>query len=89
MSDLATEAGRVAWYTSEIDGGPDVGISVGLGSGKVLWLGERSDAEGGGDAMMVYDNGNLLASAAIGDRDELIDLLQYHLAPAITSAPSA
>lgn len=38
------DAGSVLWHSSEEDGGPDVGIQVGLGSGFSLYLGEVSNA---------------------------------------------
>src|SRR3990167_5454630 len=34
------ELGRVTWHCSEEGGGPDVGISLGLGNGRMLWCGE-------------------------------------------------
>lgn len=40
------ERGRVLWFSSEDDGGPDVGISVGLGGGKALWVGEATTGRG-------------------------------------------
>lgn len=38
------ERGSVLWHSSEEDGGPDVGIQVGLGAGWSLYMGERADA---------------------------------------------
>jgi hypothetical protein len=32
--------GHVVWHSSEEGAGPDVGISIGLGGGKSLWVGE-------------------------------------------------
>lgn len=39
---LATmdERGKVTWCSSEEDGGPDCGMSVGLGGGRMLYVGE-------------------------------------------------
>jgi hypothetical protein len=45
-----TELGRIAWHSSDEDSGPDVGVSLGLGNGSMLWVGEISRAlhsEGG------------------------------------------
>jgi hypothetical protein len=39
-----TAAGLVTWHSSEEDGGPDVGLSLGLGDGAMLWVGEGSDS---------------------------------------------
>lgn len=35
--------GRVVWHSSEEEGPPDVGLSVGLGDAGILWAGEISD----------------------------------------------
>jgi len=35
--------GQVTWHSSEEDGGPDVGLTVGLGNGVYLWAGEMSN----------------------------------------------
>lgn len=37
--------GHVIWHMSEEGGGPDVGISIGLGGGKALWIGDITDRE--------------------------------------------
>jgi hypothetical protein len=34
------DLGRSTWHCSEEGGGPDVGISLGLGDGRMLWCGE-------------------------------------------------
>lgn len=36
--------GRVVWHSSDDSGMPDVGMSVGLGDGRMLYAGEISDA---------------------------------------------
>ena len=35
-----TEPGQITWASSDEGGGPDVGITVGLGNGRFLWCGE-------------------------------------------------
>lgn len=55
MNDItnidASERGRVVWHCSDDDGGPDVGLSIGLGNGRSLWVGEIThDAYENGDA---------------------------------------
>lgn len=35
-----TEPGQITWASSDEDGGPDVGITVGLGNDRFLWCGE-------------------------------------------------
>jgi len=37
-----TELGKVTWHSSEEDSGPDVGLMLGLGEGRALWVGEIS-----------------------------------------------
>lgn len=46
MTDPSTEPGAVAWHSSDEGGGPDVGLSIGLGDGKLLWVGETPDHDG-------------------------------------------
>lgn len=46
-----TERGVVTWHSSDPDGGPDVGLSLGLGDGKLLWVGEVPDRNGWGLAI--------------------------------------
>lgn len=56
--DFAT-LGHVIWHQSEKGGGPDVGLSIGLGDGATLWVGEISDvqhAEGGPEAAALGDD---------------------------------
>lgn len=36
------EFGRVVWHSSDEDSGPDVGVTIGFGSGRALWFGEIS-----------------------------------------------
>lgn len=42
----STERGEVTWHSSDEDSGPDVGLSMGLGDGKLLWVGEVPDRAG-------------------------------------------
>lgn len=85
VAEREAEAGFVVWHSSEEDGGPDVGITIGLGSGKVMWIGERSEREGGGQGILIYENGNRIANAGLDDRDEVIEVMQHVLAPALTA----
>lgn len=39
-TDFLDERGRVLWHCSEEEGGPDVGLSLGLGGGFSLYFGE-------------------------------------------------
>lgn len=51
--DEAYERGRIVWHCSEEDGGPDVGMSLGLGHGWAMWVGEitRAAHADGGEAV--------------------------------------
>lgn len=53
--------GAVTWHSSDVDSGPDVGISIGLGGGKLFYVGEISrdlHATGGKDvAALGADDG--------------------------------
>ncbi len=37
--------GHVVWHSTEEDGGPDVGMSLGLGGDKAMWVGEITNNE--------------------------------------------
>lgn len=45
-TEPSTERGAVTWHSSDEDSGPDVGLSMGLGDGKLLWVGEVPDRNG-------------------------------------------
>lgn len=36
--------GHVTWHSSDEDSGPDVGMTIGLGDGRMLWVGAISRA---------------------------------------------
>jgi len=78
------QPGFVVWHSSEEVGGPDVGITVGLGDGKMLWIGERSGREADGMGLMVYSDKAIDANASVGEYDEIRDLIEQHLAPALS-----
>ncbi len=40
--DPSSARGEVTWHSSDEDSGPDVGLSIGLGDGRVLYVGEVS-----------------------------------------------
>lgn len=55
-----TERGRIIWHCSDPDSGPDVGLSLGLGNGAFLWVGEISKtawSEGGSDVAALGADG--------------------------------
>lgn len=37
--------GHIVWHSTEEDGGPDVGMSLGLGGDKAMWVGEITNEE--------------------------------------------
>lgn len=82
--EAMVQPGFVVWHSSEEDGGPDVGITVGLGDGKMLWIGERSGREGDGMGLLVYGDQAIDANASLGEYDEIRDLIEQHVAPALS-----
>lgn len=52
------EIGAVVWHSSDEDSGPDVGISLGLGNSRSLWLGELAKATLE-DAGVAVDDGGM------------------------------
>jgi hypothetical protein len=57
--DAEAERGKVTWHCSEEGGGPDVGVSLGLGDGRILWCGEitkHRHAEAGEEAAALGDD---------------------------------
>jgi hypothetical protein len=43
VRDDETTLGRVTWHSSDEDSGPDVGLSLGLGGGQALYVGELAE----------------------------------------------
>jgi hypothetical protein len=82
--ETMAQPGFVVWHSSEEDGGPDVGITVGLGDGKMLWIGERSGREGNGMGLLVYGDQAIDGNASLGEYDEIRDLIEKHVAPAFS-----
>jgi len=82
------EIGQVVWCSSEEDGGADVGILVGLGSGKTLWLGELLNAEGGGMGFAIYGPAGKKEVAPLSDWETVRDVIEFHVAPALSATKS-
>lgn len=78
--------GQVQWHGSDEDSGPDVGILIRLTGDRELWLGERSEKEGGGVGLLVYGEKEILANADLGEYDEIREVLEQYVAPALASA---
>ena len=58
--DEASERGKITWHCSEEESGPDVGLSLGLGNNRVLWVGEITKAawsQGGEDVAALGGDG--------------------------------
>jgi len=87
-TEKALQAGQVQWHTSEEDGGPDVGIMVGLGGGKLLWCGELLDAEGGGMGLAVSTETAKIMTASLTEWDDVRQIIEDHIAPALTRPPA-
>ncbi len=86
--ETMTRPGYVVWHSSEEDGGPDVGLTIGLGGGKMLWAGERSGREGDGIGLLVYGDKSIDANASLGEYDEVREVLEQHVAPALSRLAS-
>jgi hypothetical protein len=88
-----TEFGKITWHSSDEDSGPDVGMMLGLGDGKALWVGEisrRSHEEGGEAVTALGDDGGwwlgvyepkfrpLAKFADAEDARDFFDLIVHH-----------
>lgn len=82
IEDHELAAGQVQWHSSEEDGGPDVGIMIGLGDGRALWFGELLNSEGR-FGFTVFSPTEKLAVASYDEYDEVRELLEQHIAPAL------
>ncbi len=80
-----TTRGRVNWHSSGEDEGPDVGLSLGLGDGRLLWVGELANAtvtEAGVDIeahnstwwIAMFDGDAVKVAGAVADQDAARDL---------------
>lgn len=85
-SERETQPGEVVCHCSEDDGIPDVGVSVGLGGGKCLWIGELLSKDGGDIGLVFHGpDGQRIAAPLWPDCEwqEAADLIRHHVAPAI------
>lgn len=81
--------GQVQWHCSEADGGPDVGILLGLSEGKMLWVGEMLDVDGIGAMGMKVYQGNEIPPALPFDYDGVREVVEEHIAPVIRGQAQA
>ena len=86
LDDAVDTLGRVTWLSSEEEGGPDVGLILGLGDGRSLFLGELPNAtleehgvdpghEGSGWWWMLYGK-TAVDSAILGPASDTDDARQ-------------
>lgn len=90
MVDPETLPGHVICHSSDESGDPDVGVTVGLGGGKSLWLGELLLSDGGDIGFVVHGPNRMRLVAPIWPHcewQEVIELLRYHAAPALAATP--
>ena len=80
------DVGQVQWHSSEEDGGPDVGILLRLSADHHLWLGELLAAEGDGFGFVLYGPDHERRLFRIEEYDEVRDLFEDYIAPAIRIA---
>jgi len=86
-----TVLGRVTNHCSDDDGVPDVGISLGLGSGSALWLGELLKDDGGDIGFVFHGPDRVRIAAAIWPACEwrdVAELLSNHVAPLLARLTS-
>lgn len=97
--DQATERGFITWHCSEEDGGPDVGIELGLGGGRTLYAGELADAtiaesgidpeQGRGWWLAVHKRGGFEIIGSVADSLTAQEFLEELSAMLRTSEPTA
>ena len=91
-----TELGRIVWHCSEEDGGPDVGLQLGLGDERSLFVGEMPDStlrECGIDLgkhpdgwwVTLYDGNSTSVVGSVCDQDAARSLFEA-IAAAISKA---
>lgn len=80
------KAGEVQWHCSDEDGGPDVGILVGLPDEALLWVGELLKVEGDCMGMVFYQGNTKVSTARLHEWEEVRELIEHQVAPTIASA---
>ena len=88
-SECSLAAGQVRWHCSGEDEGPDVAIMMGLGSGRSLWIGELLDGEYCGPGFAVWTETEKLAWAPMDEWEEVRDLFEHYVAPALAGGAAA
>ncbi|WP_294189019.1 hypothetical protein [uncultured Sphingomonas sp.] len=79
-----TQLGHVIGACSEDDGVPDIGVSIGLGEGSMLWLGELLKRDGGDIGFVFHGPNGQRHVAPIWpscEWQDVADLLRHHVAP--------
>jgi len=79
-----TQLGHVIGACSEDDGVPDIGVSIGLGEGSMLWLGELLKRDGADIGFVFHGPDGKRIVAPIWPNCEwqdVADLLRHHVAP--------
>ena len=92
MTREETAPGQVMCFGSDEDSGCDVGTSIGLGDGKVLWIGELLTRDGANMGFVFHgpDRERVVAPFADGtDWQEIADLFRHYVAPAIAKIADA
>jgi len=82
-----TAFGEVQCHCSDDDGVPDVGVSLGLGCAKAIWIGELLTRDGA-TCGMVFHNGTERIVAPFPDGTDwqaAADILRHHVAPVLAS----
>lgn len=84
-----TSLGEILCHCSEDDGMPDVGVSLGLGEGAMLWLGELLNRDGADIGFIFHGpNGERIVGPLWPSCEwqEAADILRHHVAPILSRA---
>ena len=84
-NDQLYENGLTTWHSSEEDGGPDVGLSLGLGGLVSLFVGDMPGKKSWHMALFFKAGGGPLSFAKVTDAEAVREAMDY-LASAISFA---
>lgn len=88
QSEEGTALGEVQCACSDDDGVPDVGVSVGLGNGKALWIGETLLRDGSNIGVVFHGPDQQRIVAPLPDETDwqaIGDIIRHHVAPALAA----
>jgi hypothetical protein len=92
MSTDETKLGHVICHSSDEDGAPDVGITLGLGGGYALWVGELLNRDGANCGFVLHGPNHIREVAPLPDStewDAIAQFIREHVGPALARASGA